>query len=201
MKELEKLYETINSLQELGLNLSSEQLNAVKDKEREYLDMEVIPQIKKVLEPLVAKMMSKFEINVTFDQTNGLQIVKTGKPVAQPTMFDNSRRYKTNQRYIIRVVYPDGHVDCDKHVSHTFLKLVNYAGPERVRSLNIICMGDNLVSDTKNERYANAQYETEIEGLYLMTCSNTEKKLEYMQYISRELGLRLKFEKVLKVDI
>jgi len=78
--------------------------------------------------------------------------------------------------------------------------MVNYAGPERVRALNLVCMGDNLVSDRKMEdsRYAVAQYETNVEGLYLMTCSSTDTKLDYMQQISKRLQLGLSFEKVLK---
>lgn len=198
MEQLEKMYEALKVLQELGLNVSQEQLNAVKDKEREYLDDEVIPRLKEMLEPLIAKMISKFEFSLTYDPNNGLQIVKINKTAPMPNLFGTSPRSKTNPRFLIRVVYPDGHVDCNKRVSHTFLNVVNYAGPERVRALNIYCMGDNLVSDKKmtDERYVKAQYETNVEGLYLMTLSSTEKKLEYMQQISRELNLGLIFEKV-----
>lgn len=198
MEELEKLYATIKSLQDLGLKLSPEQLSAVKDKERDYVDNVIVQRLKEVMEPLVAKMMSGFELSVSYDRTNGLRIMKTIKTVAQPRQIERRYSPKSNVRYIIRVVYPDGHVECSKRVAHTFLNVVNYAGPERVRSLGIVCMGDNLVSDTLNEDYARAQYETSIEGLYLMTCSSTEKKLEYMQKISKELGLGLRFEKVVR---
>lgn len=200
MEQLDKMYETLNALQELGLKVSPEQLNAVKDREREYLDKEIIPYVKETLETLVGKMILKFELSVTYDRINGVQIVKLEKPATSPNLFGETKRNQSSERYYIRVIYPDGHADCDKRVSHTFLNVVNYAGPEKVRQLGLTCMGDNIVSDKimEDPRYVRAQYDTNVEGLYLMTCSSTDTKLAYMKNINKALQLGLKFEKVMR---
>lgn len=200
MEQLKKLYDSFELMQELGLNVSGEQLEAVRKMEMKIVDDEVMPRIKDVVAPLVDRMLSTFEINISYDHAKGLRIVKAGKLAPAPRLSEPVERYKTSKRYIIRVAYPDGHVDMDNKVARTFLNVVNYAGPERVRALNIRCMGDNLVSDKKmeDERYSSAQYETNVKGLYLMTLSDTEKKLQLMQHISHKLGLGLKFEKVEK---
>lgn len=200
MEELEQLYQTLKSLNELGLTLSPGQISAVKEKENEYIDKKIIPQIKDLLAPIANRMLSKLEISITSDRSNGLQVVRINRT---PTVRDTSirtPRAKATQRYIISVIYPDGHVDCQRKVAQTFLNVVNYAGPEKVKGLNIICNGYNIVTNPMevDERYVARLYETCVKGQYLLTNSDTEHKLGYMQRISKELGLGLKFEKVLK---
>ena len=68
---------------------------------------------------------------------------------------------KRVSRYIIRVKYPDGRVFDSNLVWETLVDVIKYAGPEKVEQLNILCMGDNLVSSRLNENpiYRSAQKE------------------------------------------
>ena len=104
---------------------------------------------------------------------------------------------KNSSRYIIRVKYPDGKISCDELVWKTLLDVVKYAGAERVRRLNIVCMGDNLVSPNLNGNpiYRSAQKKCAL-GLYLCTYSSTAVKYNQILRINRELDLGLIVEKV-----
>lgn len=86
---------------------------------------------------------------------------------------------KKGSRYIIRVKYPDGRVFDSNLVWETLVDVIKYAGPDKVKQLNIICMGDNLVSPRLNDNplYRSAQKEIG-QGLYVCTYSSTDIKFK-----------------------
>ena len=102
------------------------------------------------------------------------------------------------RKFIIRVKFPDNHVSCQKIVSNTYADVVKYAGARNVQKLGLMLLGENIISSSlmENERYASGQQEIEP-GLYLSTYCDTEKKLEILKTINRELKLNLIIEKVL----
>ena len=104
-------------------------------------------------------------------------------------------------RYIIRVKYPDGRVFDSNLVWETLMDVIKYAGPERVEQLNIICMGDNLVSSRLNENplYRSAQKGIG-RGLYVCTYSSTDVKFKQIVRINLECKLGLEVEKVYTGD-
>ena len=106
------------------------------------------------------------------------------------------KQNKDVSRYIIRVEYPDGRIMDSKLVWETLVDVVKYAGPDNVRQLNIMCMGDNLVSPhlNDNSKYRLAQKEVDG-GLYVCTYSSTDTK--YSQIVRINLGCNLR----LKVDM
>lgn len=104
---------------------------------------------------------------------------------------------KRVSRYIIRVKYPDGRVFDSNLVWETLVDVIKYAGPENVEQLNILCMGDNLVSSRLNENpiYRSAQKEIG-RGLYVCTYSSTEIKYKQIVRINLDCRLGLEVEKV-----
>jgi len=100
-------------------------------------------------------------------------------------------------RYIIKVKYPDGRISCKKLVWETLVDVIKYARPERVRQLQIICMGDNLVSSKLNDNpiYRSAQ-KSIGDGLYVCTYSSTDVKFNQISKINSALHLGLEVEKV-----
>ena len=89
-------------------------------------------------------------------------------------------------------------MSCQKIVSNTYADVVKYAGARNVQKLGLMLLGENIISSSlmENERYASGQQEIEP-GLYLSTYCDTEKKLEILKTINRELKLNLIIEKVL----
>lgn len=114
---------------------------------------------------------------------------------------DNEKQDETQKkrvsRYIIRVKYPDGRVFDSNLVWETLVDVIKYAGPENVEQLNILCMGDNLVSSRLNENpiYRSAQKEIG-RGLYVCTYSSTEIKYKQIVRINLDCRLGLEVEKV-----
>ena len=104
---------------------------------------------------------------------------------------------KRSSRYIIRVKYPDGRVFDSNLVWETLMDVIKYAGPEKVEQLNILCMGDNLVSSRLNENpiYRSAQKEIG-RGLYVCTYSSTDIKFKQIVRINLDCKLGLEVEKV-----
>ena len=54
MDKLDKAYEGLEMLKEIGMPISKEQLNHIKEMEREYLESEVIPLIKSEIQLMTA---------------------------------------------------------------------------------------------------------------------------------------------------
>ena len=199
MENLDKAYKAIAMLKELGLPVSTEQIKAISMMESQYLRDEVIPQVTKEMEPLVEQLQNKFKLELTYSQEDGLDIKVVDKKPVQESLFNTTTNSPKRQRkYIIRVVFPDNRVSCSKMVWETLVEVVRYAGAENVMKLNIIIMGDNLVSTelNPNERYRVGQKEVEP-GLYVCTYSSTDTKYEQIKKINRYLGLGLKIEKVM----
>ena len=202
MDKLDKTYEAVSMLETLGLPVSIEQSNMIAQMEKEYLLNEIIPLIKQELEPMVEKMRNQFNMKVTYSKENGLDIQLTEPAKQSMSLFPGTeeRGYR-KKKYIIRVKFPDNHVSCQKIVSNTFADVVKYAGAKNVERLGIMLFGQNLISSSllENERYAAAQQEIEP-GLYVCTYCDTDKKLEILKTINRELNLNLVIEKVLLDD-
>lgn len=121
---------------------------------------------------------------------------KTSKTT--PAINDSQEEQRTDSsRYIIRVKYPNGSVFSSDLVWETLVDVVNYAGAERVRQLNITHLGDNLVTPRLNDnpQYRRAQKRVGT-GLYICTLSSTDAKYKQIERINKELQLGLKVEKV-----
>ena len=129
--------------------------------------------------------------------------IKLSEPTKQnPSLFPSlEERGARKKKFIIRVKFPDNRVSCQKIVSNTFTDVIKYAGAKNVERLGIMLLGDNIISSNllENERYAAGQQEIEP-GLYVSTYCDTDKKLEILKMINRELNLNLVIEKVMLDD-
>lgn len=199
MDKLDKTYEAVAMLESLGLPVSNEQLNVIAQMEKEYLRDEIIPLIKQELEPLVERMRNRFNLEISYSKTDGFDIQLTDPTRQSRNLFpaEEVKGYR-KKKYIIRVTFPDNQVSCHKIVSNTFTDVIKYAGAKNVEPLGITLLGENIISSSRmeNERYAAGQQEIEP-GLYVNTYCDTERKLEILKTINRELNLNLIIEKVM----
>jgi len=201
MDELNKAYEALEVLKALGLPVSSEQLKGLEELEKEHVSKNIIPALKKTLQPLARKLQNPFSILVRINPGEELEIrmakvVKQEEAHAAPTTAATSFSAKGGVRQgrsLVKVVFPNGKEICHTQVWRTLVDVVKYADPQRVRKLGIMKMGDNLVSPrmNSNRQYRIAQKEVEP-GLYVQTLSSTEEKLRTIRQISDSLRLGLK---------
>ena len=185
-----------------GITPSADQLKAIRQMENGYLEEEIIPLMKSELEPLFTKLRGNIKLEFNYSPETGVSV----KPFIRRTIEVSTRnsRIETNSvgrgkmKYKIRVTFPNNTVSCKVPVLETLLDVVKYAVPERVQALNMMIMGDNLVSSTLNpdERYRAAQKEVKP-GLYVCTYSSTDTKYEQIKHINKTLGLGLQIDKIL----
>lgn len=102
----------------------------------------------------------------------------------------STQPFKLSSRQKIWVQFPDGHISNHARVMQTLVDVVIFAGPERVRDLNIIVCGDNLVTANLNPTYTKA-YKEVGEGLYVNTASDTKRKYQQIMEINEALDLDL----------
>jgi len=109
------------------------------------------------------------------------------------TIPDEILDAESNSRAKIKVVFPEGKTIQPNRVLDALIAVVEYAGPDRVNSLEIVCCGENLVM-----RHPHPRYEKPCkpvgDGWFCNTYSNTPTKYEQIQYISEKLGLGLVVE-------
>lgn len=196
MEKLEKAYQAIDLLKSIDMPISLEQRTILARMERDYLREEVLPLFEQEISPLVKNMRNSFELEVTYNKEDGLDVTLIERPKVQTQLFSNVQSSRRQKKYNIRVLFPDNHVSCKQMVWETLVDVVRYAGPERVRSLGITIMGGNLVSNElhENERYRVGQKEVEP-GLYVCTYSSTDTKYDQIKYINKQLNLGLQVEK------
>ncbi len=101
----------------------------------------------------------------------------------------------STNRAKIKVQFPNGRVFQPNKVLETLVEVVKFAGPEKVRALNINVCGDNLITKNPLPRYVKP-CKPVGDGWLCNTCSDTLKKLEQIQYISEKLNLGIVAELV-----
>jgi predicted type IV restriction endonuclease len=114
---------------------------------------------------------------------------ETKQPPAQPKINEDptERAPKAN----IRVLFADGTIIFNKRASNTLAQVIEKIGGEKVRALQLIRNGINLVETTKNSTYS--QYPIQG-GFFVMVHSSTDDKVRILTEISKRLGLNLKIE-------
>ena len=198
MEKLDKAYEAVDLLETLGLPVSNEQSNAIAQMEKDYLRDEIIPLIKQELEPMVQKMRNQFNMKVIYTKDNGLDILLSEPNMQSSVLSGTDDRNYRKKKFIIRVVFPDNRVSCQKIVANTFFDVIKYAGAENVERLGIMALGQNIITNQLHEKEQYRPYQREIEpGVYVNTFIDTDKKYEVLKMINRELNLNLTIEKVL----
>ncbi len=97
----------------------------------------------------------------------------------------------SSNRAKIRVEFPDGRTIQPNKVLDALIEVVTFAGPEKVRALNIIVCGDNMITKNPRSRYVKP-CKPVGNGWLCNTCSDTPTKLEQIQQISKALNLGIK---------
>ena len=126
------------------------------------------------------KISDELELDLKVD----LVSVVTGEIVILEDEPCSSTRQK------IRVTFPNGRVIQPRKVLEALVEVVKYAGPEKVKELNIIVCSGNLILETPHPKYVNACKPVGF-NCYVNTCSSTSMKYEQIIQISDGLNLNL----------
>lgn len=131
----------------------------------------------------IIKISEELELGLKVD----LVSIVTGEII----MLDDETTASNRQK--IKVSFPNGKTIQPNKVLEALVEVVKFAGPERVRDLNIIVCADNLILKTPKPRYIKP-CKPVGNGWLVNTCSDTQTKYEQIKQISDSLGLNLGIE-------
>ena len=100
MEKLNKAYEAIELLNNLGLPVSSEQQKAIQELEKDYLRQEVIPLIESEMEPLVENIKNPFQIEISYTKEEGLSISMIDRISFRSQILSSDEQNKRQKKYI-----------------------------------------------------------------------------------------------------
>lgn len=211
MTQLEKLYQSIQNLKELGVQLPDQLIDETNRVEEEIIKNDIIPALADTISPVINQIQREIILVVEYVPDEPLSVKLTRKrSLTIPSELDKpSTQVDKNQKAIserktftisphnksskttLRVKFPDGKIISHRFAYDTLVDTIKNVGYEKVKGLNIICSGVPLVSDTKDDYYT--QHEL-TKGVLIMTHSSTKSKKDQLDEISKRLGLGLKVE-------
>ena len=209
MTKLEKLYGSIRTLQELGLPLNNETLQAVDELEETLIKKEILPALSENVEPLLKPIQRDLVLVLEYHPGADISVALSRKAKvveaigAKPLELDPQAQHKEGKKGISKshiapktglcVYLPDGSFIQKKKACDTFVKAIQEAGALKVRELGYKFCHVPLVSNTIDAKYGRAQHPVG-NGLYVLTHSSTAAKKQQLDRISKALHLGWKVE-------
>lgn len=209
MTNLEKLYNSIQTLKELGAKLPDELIAQTDKLEEDIIRNEIIPVLTQTIEPIISQIQRELVLVVDYVPNESLAVrmsrkrniaelreAKELRPddavehnTGKITRKAHEKKAKTN----LRVILPDGRTIENRFAYETLMEVIKLAGVENVRNLGVVQCGIPLVSNTIDDYYGESQHEVG-KGLYVITHSSTFSKKQQIEIISKTLKLGLKVE-------
>lgn len=91
------------------------------------------------------------------------------------------------------VVFPDGEVIADSTAASTFARAIDKIGLDRVEHDHFRLGNEELVSDERSKKYPSESIEV-TPGRFVLTHSDSQKKKEILEQISKRWNLNLRVE-------
>ena len=169
------------------------------------LDMKIQVQYEKGKTDIDVKLVEKEEGKQPFSFKSDPDKVIIGhstRPIIKiGALAEERARAKSRTRYgkqLIEVTLPDGEIIFNKNVTKTFVDFVNKVGAERIKQLNIVCRGRNVVLDYSEMNEADIKRgrckPLEKDNLYCYADTKNIEKYDVMQEIIKRLDLNIKIK-------
>jgi hypothetical protein len=208
MTQLEKLYQSIQNLKELGVKLPEQLIEETDRVEEAIIKNDIIPALAKTISPIITQIQREIILVVSYVPDEPLSVQLTRKrsislPFEQNKLPENKKNqfsergtftisaHSKSSKTALSVKFADGHEISNRFAYDTLVDTIKRIGYAKVEALNVICCGVPLVSNVKDDFYT--QHEL-AEGVFIMTHSSTKTKKEQLELISKMLGLGLKVE-------
>lgn len=115
--------------------------------------------------------------------------VTLSKPKSEEQVQTILRHSKSSKTGLL-VRFEDGTVIAERTAAETLAKVVHRIGFDRVEQLGILVNGENIVSNTKSQKYNDYH----LAGRYVKTHSSTMQKVRNLQQVSDALMLGLEIQ-------
>ncbi|QAA80884.1 hypothetical protein EI546_03680 [Aequorivita sp. H23M31] len=212
MSKLEKLYNSIQNLKDLGVEIPETLMEETRRVEQEILANDLIPSLSDAIKPIVGKMRREMKLVIWYRPREELKIevnqqsgeiasassinIEDATSVSH-TEFEDPSDIQEEQEFSIAnpsrliVYFPDGTIIREGYAAYTFFKTIERIGALRVKELGLKISGVDLVSETDDSIYMQRLVEG---GYFVCTHSSTKQKKQILDEISDKLKLNLKVE-------
>lgn len=205
MTKLEQLYNSIQNLKELGVQLPDKLIEETNRVEEEIIQKEVIPALSEAIDPIINQIQRELILVVEYIPDEPLQVKMTRKrsfrfQKEEEKLETKRKEFKKEQSYTLtphtkskwtnlNVTFPDGTEISNRFAYQTLCDVIEKVGADKVASLGIRQSGTDLVSRKEDDFYQ----QHKIKGGWLvLTHSSTELKKNHLEEIARRLNLNLK---------
>lgn len=202
--ELETLYDSVQSLKELGLPMNEQMAKDIDALEEKLIKTKVLPALSKNVEPLLTPIRRDLVLvleyhpgedisvrlsrKVKIADALGAKILEPDPQLQHKEGKKGSAKPHIAPRTGLCVHLPDGSFIQEKTASETFVKAIQQAGVLKVRELGYSYSRVPLVSNTIDKKYGSTQHPVG-NGFYVFTNTCTAKKKEQLDRISKALNL------------
>ena len=209
MTKLEQLYNSIENLKELGVQLPDKLIEETNRVEEEIIKNDIIPTLSDTINPIITQIKRELVLVVEYRPDEPLSVRLTKKrsfaiPAEQDVeSVENSNNqeekrttfiispHKKSAKSGLIVAFPNGKTVSNHFASETFAEAIKIIGYEKVEALKIVYCGVPIVSRKKDEFYNQQQIKS---GIYVMTHSSNKMKKQLLDEISNRLNLNLEVE-------
>lgn len=217
MTKLEQLYNSIQTLKELGVQLPQGLIEETNRVEEEIIKNDIIPALAETIspiieqiqreiilvveytpnEPLIVKLTRKRSFAIPLEQDiNDINIKKSLPFENKKQAIDKEKGYSVayhskSKKTVLAITFPNGKMISNQFASQTFCDVIEIIGIEKVRKLDMICCGVRLVDNKRDDFYNQYQVNS---NTFIITHSSTREKKRMLDEISDKLGLGLKVE-------
>jgi len=211
MSKLAALYITMREIEKKRSDSKEKEivLKQLNELEEEYIIENVLPIIKKTIDPVLKQVERDLVLVVDYHPNSPVKVSLSRKRNVQeyinakllepdaPAKHRNGGKKRNvgevGPRTGLKVTFPDGTIIQENYAKYTLVETIKKIGVMKVRGLELKLSGVLLVSNRVDDNYGNSQ-ELVDGGWYITTHSSTKAKASILQKISKMLGLKLKIE-------
>ncbi len=204
---LETLYQFIESSKKLGIELPDNILKQTAEMEEKLIRKDVLPVLRDSIDPVLQQIKRELILLVEYRPGENLSVRLSRKrnlsdlseaTLLTPDPVPDIKRRASQQRVgkrkpntHLRITMSDGTVFCnEKDATDTFCDVLQEIGLLRVRQLEIMPSGINLISTSKDKN----RQQRKVGEFYIFTNRSTSQKADQLQEISDRLHLNMKIE-------
>lgn len=215
MNRLDKLYNTMENLHELGLTINEDLEKEVNALEEEIIKKEILPILTKSIEPALQPVQRELVLVVDYIPGQPISVHLSRKrnfaadmPDAKEIVVDPEVTHRKHgshndtedkiQRGPARdmaVFFPDGTIIAEKTAVETLVAVVKKIGIAEVRQVveeyNLKFCKVPVISNRRDAKYGNSQKDLG-NGWLLITHSNNPMKKDFIEKVSKVLHLGIK---------
>lgn len=219
MNKLEKLYESIRTLEELSIPLNPETLKAVDELEEKIIKDEILPTLSEQVTPLLKPIQRDLVLVLEYHPGEEISVALSRKVKVAEMLGAKTIEKEDDQQPDVAaaptipattvpittipiagvpfsVEFPDKEVIAEKKAVTTFVKSLQKFGLDKVQKLDINFSGYNLVSDVPCPLRGNSPLQHYVDGKYIFVNLSNAVKIKTIQKIASKLGINVLIQSV-----